>query len=621
MIKESDLQRLNALKAFNINGGFENGTYNWFLSDNANANFTFDVSPLESDSTWSGNALGKLTVGAANLEGEYLSHKFTIGEAHKSQMLSLRGFSRQTTNYVTGYIRVEVWTTDLTVNKYIHGSGFDLSATNSYANFGIDFQSDPDSLEYEVRFIINTTEAVSYEVTIDDLKITTTAPNVRGLAGWREYSLNDKITSSSGTLNYIHGRAYPYKTLDGTWRMSFNIKVGYTSAIGSGSISIAGIETYSGVAHDVSATMYSGVRVGSAQTSSAADGTILFYIITGVDASSFGFSGDIPLASKPDWAVDYSNVVLSSSTSGREIVTNVRKSSGQAFDHDGGVAVSTKIVIDSLIEDTTNSWDAANSWYIVPEDGYYDIYGIQGGYASSGVFPSTAYPVLNVYIDGSSLARGVTTTYTGSYTFYNSEISLNSVKLTRGQKIEYYLTPVGSDITSVSTTMIRTESYRCNYVISKRNSGNQTIAKEPKVYVSAQNTSGQTIPDSTQTTITGWTELRDTNNCFDATTGVFTADRDLEVEAHANIHITISTSTSDIYTLGRWLVNGSAVSTSIPINSNGSLSLARALAHSYYQGPLNKGDTLEFAAIQTSGASTTMYSGISHYNTLFIKGE
>jgi hypothetical protein len=43
------------------------------------------------------------------------------------------------------------------------------------------------------------------------------------------------------------------------------------------------------------------------------------------------------------------------------------------------------------------------------------------------------------------------------------------------------------------------------------------------VSVSARNSSGQTIPNNLTTTITNWTEISDTSNVFNATTGIFTA--------------------------------------------------------------------------------------------------
>jgi hypothetical protein len=41
--------------------------------------------------------------------------------------------------------------------------------------------------------------------------------------------------------------------------------------------------------------------------------------------------------------------------------------------------------------------------------------------------------------------------------------------------------------------------------------------------VLATNSSGQSLPNDTSTTITGWTKERDTHNAFNASTGVFTA--------------------------------------------------------------------------------------------------
>jgi hypothetical protein len=56
-----------------------------------------------------------------------------------------------------------------------------------------------------------------------------------------------------------------------------------------------------------------------------------------------------------------------------------------------------------------------------------------------------------------------------------------------------------------------------------RISSPQTIAMGESINVVATNFSGQTLPNGTSTTITGWTKQRDTHNAFNASTGIFTA--------------------------------------------------------------------------------------------------
>jgi hypothetical protein len=57
----------------------------------------------------------------------------------------------------------------------------------------------------------------------------------------------------------------------------------------------------------------------------------------------------------------------------------------------------------------------------------------------------------------------------------------------------------------------------------ERISSPQTIAMGESINVLATNSSGQSLPNATTTTITGWTKQKDTHNAFNASTGVFTA--------------------------------------------------------------------------------------------------
>jgi hypothetical protein len=73
-------------------------------------------------------------------------------------------------------------------------------------------------------------------------------------------------------------------------------------------------------------------------------------------------------------------------------------------------------------------------------------------------------------------------------------------------------------VISENTTTVQFPTF-----IIERISSPQTIAMGESINVLATNSSGQSIPNGTATTITGWTKERDTHNAFNASTGVFTA--------------------------------------------------------------------------------------------------
>ena len=62
--------------------------------------------------------------------------------------------------------------------------------------------------------------------------------------------------------------------------------------------------------------------------------------------------------------------------------------------------------------------------------------------------------------------------------------------------------------------------------INKRATSQQLFAPIGPVVVNATNSSGQSIPTSVFTTITGWSKSQDTHGAFNASTGIFTAPED-----------------------------------------------------------------------------------------------
>lgn len=77
--------------------------------------------------------------------------------------------------------------------------------------------------------------------------------------------------------------------------------------------------------------------------------------------------------------------------------------------------------------------------------------------------------------------------------------------------------------TNVITSIVATANYGTSFVIKQL--GTTATTLNTRAYVRAGNTSGQSIPDNTTTTVTNWTEASDTTGSFDATTGIFTAPR------------------------------------------------------------------------------------------------
>jgi hypothetical protein len=86
-------------------------------------------------------------------------------------------------------------------------------------------------------------------------------------------------------------------------------------------------------------------------------------------------------------------------------------------------------------------------------------------------------------------------------------------------------TPAAPTATAgTSTTQLATTAFAQTAVTGGGNAGTFTTLKGNSLAkVFATNTSGQSIPNSANTTITGWTTVRDANTNFVASTGIFTA--------------------------------------------------------------------------------------------------
>jgi hypothetical protein len=282
-----------------------------------------------------------------------------------------------------------------------------------------------------------------------------------------------------------------------------------------------------------------------------------------------------------------SSVKMSDGYDGREIIVGLTGGS-VSVPHNTSPKI-TGMSIDSRSKDTTASWDAANSRYIVPVSGFYRITG-HGLFLSNGS-AGNAINAIRLFRNGafySDIARRDT------LAAENQALSC----FISGQTNPFYL--VAGDIIEFNAfqTSGVTRTFNGFYFSIERISSPQTIAMGEVVAGYAKNTSGQSIPNSTDTVLTSWTVESDTHAIFNPSTGVLTVNRAGFIDMVFSVAFQQNGSgarSCHIYKNNTEFVgvDDRAPLSSWPVS-------AKAIVSAY---PVKAGDTFVFRAWQNSGSS------------------
>jgi hypothetical protein len=147
--------------------------------------------------------------------------------------------------------------------------------------------------------------------------------------------------------------------------------------------------------------------------------------------------------------------------------------------------------------------------------------------------------------------------------------------------------------------------------LSKAN-GSPTISATETVSVILNHSSGQSIPNAAETTVTGWTKEEDTHSAFNAATGEFRAPTSGLYEMDAILHLnTMSATGTRNMTVTK---NGSIVNVS-PVEQNISGQLGSLIISSKVR--LIAGDTIKFTIYQGSGSAVSlMNAGVYNHASI-----
>jgi hypothetical protein len=203
-----------------------------------------------------------------------------------------------------------------------------------------------------------------------------------------------------------------------------------------------------------------------------------------------------------------SSVRMSDGYEGRIVAGRFFKTNSQTIPN----VTTTDLTGFSVDYDTCSAFNASTGVYTVPVSGYYHIAASitfdANGSGERIIFYKTNgnYFRLNARRNDGA---GYWTTVVGSTTIYCTAGQTIQIAARHDSGASLNVLPVLGDRQTVWTI--------------ERISSPQTIAMGESINVLATNSSGQSIPNGTTTTITGWTKERDTHNAFNASTGVFTA--------------------------------------------------------------------------------------------------
>lgn len=504
----------NLLNNYTLNDDFEVDATGW----TSDANITIarnTTTPLI------GTADGVITKDAADRSTEKIYTTFSIDSVYKSRNVEFSFEYATSANYVDDDIEVKIY--DVTNAAYVSSNPQQLKASDGNKFYGV-FQAASNSTSYRLDFVIASTNASAYTINIDDV---TARPfsGIRAIDGsGKRYDLT--VTGTDWTTDKAVG--YVYLTKELVWRLTFNIHGERTPRVTNIEVNIVGIVAAHSQSVDLG--LAGNGRVGNARIDGNTNIIDAEYTVGG-STSGWLFSGDIELASKPDFVseADFPQLL---DLSTNEIMLNASLSSNLSLTPAG---TFTEIKFDAVRDQIGSGYNAATGRFTAPESAFYE-YGYNVNFDWSSSVPSVIK--VGVYKNGTghfySVSETDQLTSNNNMSFSNSGF----IWLNKGD----YISVWGVSNTNVANLKGVVDSDNTCFYVAKRPRNNAAIISEKVIEVWSDD-SGQSVGNTYQT-VTWNTKEISTHNAMDGITGIFTAPKDGYYDVNAQTYITASLSSS-----------------------------------------------------------------------------
>lgn len=477
----------------------------------ANVTFTRSTSlPLRGDASF------LFTKDSGNRQGQGASVPFTIDSADLAKKLTISfDYDASHANYADGDVKVFIY--DITNAVLIRVNGEDLQAGKNthYAQF----QTDAVSISYRLILHVSTTKATAYNFKIDNVKVGPTNLAFGAIVtDWESYVPTLGLGTNVSTNEARYRRVGSNIEIEGyiVWsgagagsNFSIFLPDGLsvdTSLVANG----AGGAQYGLATWNDSGTAFKTLNIRRPNTTSFSFweiGVSPANVWDGTQAASgdsLSYQASLPIAG---WS---SNAQMSEDLGGREVVFSATQAKTISI-ADNSLILYTFDGSATIMEDTTNGFDPANSEWIVPETGYYDLNG-RAVFSAIGATDrnfGAAFFVNGVNIYGTTISRG-TSNNGGS-----ANQSIVAYKLIKGDIVDFRV--YQNDVSAATSHNVTSATIS----IAKRSSP-QTMLETETVAASYSSNSGQAIPAATSTIVLFEDIEVDTHNAYNTSTGVYT---------------------------------------------------------------------------------------------------
>jgi hypothetical protein len=560
---------------------------------------------------------------ASNCQGQGFSYDFAIDRASRAKVLKIEfdylvdsGTFNAGSNTADSDLIVYIY--DVDAGQLIEPSTFKLYAnsTNITDRFSGYFQTSASSTNYRLIFHVATTNASAWSLKVDNVVVSpskyvygtpitdwvsytpqllgsitnpTIGPDGFVTGRWRRIgdSVEVRATASRGTSGGSNGSGYYYLTLP-SGMVADLTKIPNRDNVGTSHVLDGGVLGYTGTAHIVSDGFKLSVALDQ-YGDLIRDNIPSAGWWTSAGVQYFSINATIPIQG---WS---SSVRMSDGYEGREILVGLI--GGSAAGNNNVSQKITGMTLASYSKDTTASWDAANSRFIVPVSGFYSIvahgYFVNAGGANSGINAILLHKN-GSYLTDVARRDSISTENQNTWSFVSN--STPPVYLVAGDILEFYAYQ-NSGVT---------RQFNGSHFSIQRISSPQTIAMGEVVAARYTSSSGQSIPNATPTTINFNTKEYDTHNAV--TTGTnwkFTAPvagtynvssyllyNSFTIPNNGDMNIAVHKNGPIYAELGRKILNGGGA---FYISVGGTTDIK-----------LNAGDTISIVAENYSGAARTL---------------